>query len=84
MVDHDGRDSIMPSPIMEFFEYSHLPLYLQEVSGACADLAHEMEGNLPDDPEKSAGLRHLMEAKDCFVRARIRQLKNEGSEADRG
>jgi hypothetical protein len=27
---------------------------------------------LPDDPELSAGLRHLLEAKDAFVRAAIR------------
>ena len=27
-----------------------------------------MEAELPDGPEKSAGMRKLLEAKDCFVR----------------
>jgi hypothetical protein len=30
-----------------------------------------MEEMLPDGPEKSAGMRKLLEAKDCFVRANI-------------
>jgi hypothetical protein len=30
-----------------------------------------MNDALPDGPEKSAGLRKLLEAKDCFVRAKI-------------
>jgi hypothetical protein len=30
-----------------------------------------MIANLPDSPELVAGLRHLLEAKDCFVRAAI-------------
>jgi hypothetical protein len=30
-----------------------------------------MEETLPDGPEKSAGMRKLLEAKDCFVRAFI-------------
>ncbi len=27
--------------------------------------------NLPDDPEPTTGLRKLLEAKDCFVRATV-------------
>ena len=30
-----------------------------------------MDDFLPDGPEKSAGLRKLLEAKDCFVRSAI-------------
>jgi hypothetical protein len=30
-----------------------------------------MEAELPDGPEKSAGMRKLLEAKDCFVRAAL-------------
>ena len=58
--------------IMKFFEYSHLPTHLQEVSKPIGDLAMELDNSLPDGAEKSAGLRKLLEAKDCFVRARIR------------
>ncbi len=61
----------MESPIMKFFGYDHLPENLQEVSKPIGELAERMEQNLPAGPEKSAGLRKLLEAKDCFVRARL-------------
>jgi len=56
---------------MKFFEYSHLPVHLQFVSAAIYPLAKAMDDNLPDGAEKSAGLRKLLEAKDCFVRANL-------------
>lgn len=56
---------------MKYFEYKHLPPHLQEVSRSIGVVAHEMQNNLPDGPEKSAGLRKLLEAKDCFVRAAL-------------
>lgn len=59
----------MPSTTIKFFKFEHLPDKLQAVSRACAELAHQMEAMLPDGPEKSAGMRKLLEAKDCFVRA---------------
>jgi hypothetical protein len=59
------------SPIMKYFEYAHLPPHLQEVSKPIGDLAHQMNDQLPDGPEKSAGLRKLLEAKDCLVRAKL-------------
>lgn len=59
----------MASPIMQYFEYSHLPVHLQEVSKPLGDLGKVMDDFLPDCAEKSAGLRKLLEAKDCFVRA---------------
>lgn len=61
----------MASPIMKYFEYSHLPANLQEVSKPISCLAKEMDEVLPDCAEKSAGLRKLLEAKDCLVRARL-------------
>ncbi|MDX7989479.1 hypothetical protein FE392_19700 [Xenorhabdus sp. 12] len=59
------------SPIMKYFEYAHLPPHLQEVSQPIGDLAKLMDESLPDGPEKSAGLRKLLEAKDCLVRAKL-------------
>lgn len=53
------------------FEYAHLPQHLQQVSVDCAILADSMLRRLPDGPELSAGLRKLLEAKDCFVRAAV-------------
>lgn len=61
----------MPSPIMKYFAYEHLPAHLQEVSKPIGKLAQQMETTLPDGPEKSAGLRKLLEAKDALVRAKL-------------
>ncbi len=61
----------MPSTTIQYFEYAHLPEKLQEVSKPIAELAKLMEETLPDGPEKSAGMRKLLEAKDCFVRAKL-------------
>jgi len=61
----------MNSPIMKYFKYDHLPEKLQEVSKPLGELAEKMEKELPSGAEKSAGLRKLLEAKDCFVRARL-------------
>lgn len=61
----------MSNPIMKYFEFSHLPPHLQEVSRPIGELATQLDASLPDVPEKSAGLRKLLEAKDCFVRAKL-------------
>ena len=61
----------MPSTTIQYFEYAHLPKELQDVSREIYNLAHLMEEKLPDGPEKSAGMRKLLEAKDCFVRASL-------------
>ena len=57
----------MSAPILKYFEYAHLPLNLAVISKPICELAKQMDA-LPDGPEKSAGLRKLLEAKDCFVR----------------
>ena len=59
------------TPIMKHFAYKHLPEHLQKVSAPFGELAIEMDKSLPDGPEKSAGLRKLLEAKDCMVRAAL-------------
>lgn len=61
----------MPTTMQRFFAYEHLPPQLQEISKPLGDLAQAMESALPDCPEKSAGMRKLLEAKDCFVRAAL-------------
>jgi hypothetical protein len=50
------------------FAWAHLPEHLAAVSKPFADLAEEMLGQLEDSPELAAGMRKLLEAKDCFVR----------------
>ena len=54
--------------ILKYFAYEHLPNHLQDVSAPFAHLAVDMVNRLPDGPELTAGLRKLLEAKDCFVR----------------
>lgn len=61
----------MPSPIMKYFQYEHLPAHLQEVSRPIGELAELMDETLPDGAEKSTGLRKLLEAKDALVRAKL-------------
>ncbi|EJD6043708.1 hypothetical protein AB7340_08590 [Providencia alcalifaciens] len=61
----------MSNPIMKYFEYQHLPAHLQGVSKPIGDLAKQMDEQLPDGGEKTAGLRKLLEAKDCLVRAKL-------------
>lgn len=55
--------------VLQFFRYSHLPTPLQSVSKQCATLACAMAHTQPGNPELTVGLRKLLEAKDCFVRA---------------
>jgi hypothetical protein len=59
------------SPILRYFEYLHLPLEQQVVSAHFYKFAHEIEASVPGSAEKSAGLRKLLEAKDCIVRASL-------------
>lgn len=66
-----SKDS--PAKILKYFGYTHLPEHLQEVSAPIYALADEMDSTLPECAEKSAGLRKLLEAKDCFVRAKLEE-----------
>lgn len=61
----------MTTTTIKYFAYAHLPAKLQEVSKPICDIAQVYEAMLPEGPEKSAGMRKLLEAKDCFVRAAL-------------
>jgi|WetSurMetagenome_2_1015567.scaffolds.fasta_scaffold1059188_1 hypothetical protein len=56
---------------MKFFEYGHLPENLQEISKPIGVLAGQLDNQLSDCTEKDIGMRKLLEAKDCFVRAKL-------------
>lgn len=58
-------------PIMKYFEFSHLPPKLQEVSGWFHGVAHTIQQTLPRSAERSVALRKLLEAKDAAVRAAL-------------
>lgn len=67
---YEGRHPAIVS-LARFFDYEHLAREdLRQVSRMCSDLAEEMIRHL-DGPELTAGLRKLLEAKDCFVRAAL-------------
>lgn len=57
--------------ILRYFTWEHLPERLQEVSAPFQVLATHMADTLPSGPELTAGLRKLLEAKDCAVRAAL-------------
>lgn len=65
--DHDPKNE----HIMQFFEYAHLDSDRQAVSAPFGALAHGIVENVPRNPERTAALRKLLEAKDCAVRARF-------------
>ena len=75
--------SLHPSTrhLLDQFGYEHLPESLREVSQQFNMLAHWMVAELKDGPELSAGLRKLLEAKDCLVRQRVIDLKASGKPA---
>jgi hypothetical protein len=64
----------MATNVDKYFVYEHLPPGLRVVSRPLAELAKLMDESLPDGPEKSTGMRKLLEAKDCFVRAALDNL----------
>jgi hypothetical protein len=57
--------------MLRWFRHGHLPAPQQAVVGPIQDLAMFMDDMLHDSAEKTAGLRKLLEAKDCFVRASL-------------
>lgn len=60
--------------VLNFFKYSHLPPVLQAFSKPFADTAYAMADQLfgsAHPGEVAVGLRKILEAKDCFVRARL-------------
>jgi hypothetical protein len=67
---------IVEYPILRYFRYAHLPIELQEISKDFYALAWDLAIQLPtNNTEVSAGLRKLLEAKDCFIRAALTERK---------
>ncbi len=59
----------LQEPMLQFFEYAHLPQHLQSVSAPFGALARHIVETLPRNPERTVAMRKLLEAKDCAVRA---------------
>lgn len=58
-------------PLLKYFAYTHLPEHLQAVSKPYSDLANKLAEEGKDCLEVETGLRKLLEAKDCAVRASL-------------
>lgn len=64
-----------PYEIMRWFDFGHLPDgKIRDTSTLCHELGYKMADSLPHCAETKAGLRKLLEAKDCFVRAAVESL----------
>ena len=57
-------------PILKFFSFAHLRTDLRPISEPFAVMAVRFVMRLPRS-ERTAGLRKLLEAKDCIVRASL-------------
>ncbi|MDF1566209.1 MAG: oligoribonuclease [Deltaproteobacteria bacterium] len=57
--------------LLQFFTFAHLPPHIEEPAARVAALAFWAANKLPESPELAAGLRKLLEAKDCLVRAAL-------------
>lgn len=64
-------EEVQQDPILRYFHYAHLPPVLREVSAPFAAQARFIIDKVPRNAERSAGLRKLLEAKDCIVRSMI-------------
>lgn len=60
-------------PMLQFFQWEHLPTHLADVSRPFGELANTIVETLPRNPERTVALRKLLEAKDCAVRAKLYQ-----------
>lgn len=59
-------------PLLRWFRSDHLSADLAIIPDAFRDLASDLLDHLPKpSAERSAGIRKLIEAKDCFVRAAV-------------
>jgi hypothetical protein len=74
-MDHDTLAKRHPATqqLARWFDHGHLKpgTLARLVSRHCAELAEGLLLTIPDGPELTAGLRKLLEAKDCFVRAAL-------------
>lgn len=58
-------------PMLQWFEYAHLPPDLQNASRPFCDLAWKVGTEWPRNAERTVTLRKLLEAKDAAVRSRL-------------
>ena len=69
--------------IVKWFNFDHVDFSKDKgierfaIYEECQKLAYLMDGFLPESAEKTTGLRKMLEAKDCFVRAYLEKIEKE-------
>lgn len=58
-------------PLMQFFQFTHLPEHLQGTSRMFYGIAARIITDIPKNPQRDEALDLLLKAKDCAVRAVI-------------
>jgi len=66
-------EQIQLDPLIQFFDYEHLPSALQERSKPWGELALHVLTTIPRNAERTVALRKLLEGKDAAVRASIQR-----------
>lgn len=66
-----GDAKSVSHPLLQFFSFRHLPADKQIFSKPFCVMAYWMCRMLPDNFERTEGLRKLLEAKDCAVRSTL-------------
>ena len=61
--------------ILSYFVHEHLPYYLQLVSKPVDDLAWDVAARSPQNDELEIALRKLLEAKECLLRAVVKESR---------
>lgn len=67
-----------PNTISHYFKHENAPETEKPIRILLAQAVGQLDANLPDSAEKSAGLRKLLEAQDCFLRCLNPPLFEEG------
>jgi len=65
------KEELALDPILNYFEYRHLPEKLQTISKHFYMIALTIVSLVPRNAERTVAFRKLLEAKDCAVRAAL-------------
>lgn len=68
----DKMPATLAEPMLDWFEFQHLPQHLQNVSKPFAVLAVNLTTQVEPGPERTVALRKLLESKDAAVRATVK------------